>query len=65
MTPDHQTPLSAETQRMLEALRTAVDKALERKRQLGQYAVVWKDGRVVRLEAEEQTADPNDGIAAN
>jgi hypothetical protein len=29
--------------------------ALERKRRLGQYAVIWRDGRVVRLEAEDQT----------
>ena len=31
----------------LEALQRAVDQALERKRRLGQYAVFWKDGRVV------------------
>jgi len=35
------------------ALRRAVAKALDRKRRLGQYAVVWRDGRVVRLEPEE------------
>lgn len=31
----------------LECLRQAVAKALERKRKLGQYAVFWRDGRVV------------------
>ena len=31
----------------LEALRRAVDQALERKRRLGQYAVFWRNGRVV------------------
>ena len=31
----------------LEALQRAVDQALERKRRLGQYAVFWKNGRVV------------------
>ena len=36
---------SPEGQRQLEALRSAVSKALEKKRRLGQYAVVWKDGK--------------------
>ncbi len=31
----------------LECLRQAVAEALERKRRLGQYAVFWRDGRVV------------------
>lgn len=31
----------------LKSLRRAVAEALERKRLLGQYAVFWKDGRVV------------------
>jgi hypothetical protein len=31
------------------ALRVAVGNALERKRRLGQYAVVWRDGGPVRL----------------
>lgn len=39
--------------RELLALRRAVAKALDRKRRLGQYAIVWRDGRPVRLEAEE------------
>lgn len=30
---------------ILETLREAVREALERKRLLGQYAVVWRDGR--------------------
>lgn len=29
---------------MLESLRRAVEKALDKKARLGQYAVVWKDG---------------------
>jgi len=29
----------------LASLRKAVSEALERKRRLGQYAVVWRDGR--------------------
>ena len=31
----------------LAALQRAVARALERKRRLGQYAVFWKDGRVI------------------
>jgi hypothetical protein len=32
---------------VLDALKRAVAEALERKRKLGQYAVFWRDGRVV------------------
>jgi hypothetical protein len=31
----------------LDALKRAVTEALERKRRLGQYAVVWREGRAV------------------
>lgn len=31
----------------LAALQRAVTRALDRKRRLGQYAVLWEDGRVV------------------
>ncbi|QGZ38088.1 hypothetical protein IP92_01628 [Pseudoduganella flava] len=34
---------------MLKALQDAVTQALERKRKLGQYAVVWQDGRPVMM----------------
>jgi hypothetical protein len=37
---DHET-------KILEILKRAVAEALERKRKLGQYAVIWRDGRVV------------------
>ena len=46
--------LSAEDQRALDALRSAVAEALERKRRLGQYAVIWRDGHVVRIEPEDE-----------
>jgi hypothetical protein len=45
--------MSAEDQRALDALRRAVAEALERKRRLGQYAVIWKDGRPVQVIPEE------------
>ncbi len=40
---------SPEGQRQLESLRRAVNKALEKKRRLGQYAVVWQDGKPTRI----------------
>jgi hypothetical protein len=46
------TLLAISDQQALDALRRAVAEALERKRRLGQYAVIWRDGRVVRVEAE-------------
>ncbi len=51
-TPD---PISAQT---LDVLRQAVAEALDRKRRLGQYAVFWQDGKVVRVEAEDLPALP-------
>ena len=47
-------PLSAEDQQALDALRNAVAEALDRKRRLGQYAVIWRDGRPVRIGPEEE-----------
>lgn len=38
---------SKESLAALEALRKTVAHALERKRRLGQYAVVWRDGKPV------------------
>lgn len=46
-TPD---PRSAQ---ILAVLRKAVAEALDRKRRLGQYAVFWQDGKVVRVEAKD------------
>jgi hypothetical protein len=50
--------LSIETQQALDALREAVAEALERKRRLGQYAIIWRDGRAVRLEPDGQITEP-------
>lgn len=47
------TILSIEDQRVLDALRSAVAEALERKRRLGQYAVIWRNGQAVRINPEE------------
>lgn len=43
------TQISPDAQRTLDALRKAVANALERKRRLGHYAVVWRDGRAVAI----------------
>lgn len=53
---------STESQRMLESLRQAVGKALERKRRLGQYAVVWQHGKPATRHAD--TARVADDAAA-
>lgn len=36
---------SPEAQAILESLQAAVTKCLERKQKLGQYAVIWHNGR--------------------
>lgn len=47
---------SQDSLRILESLQRAVAKALERKRRLGEYAVVWQDGKLVRIDPlPEQT----------
>ena len=40
---------SEEGQVMLDSLQKAVTQALEKKRRLGQYAVVWRDGKPVMI----------------
>ena len=36
-----------DTQQMLDSLKQAVAQALEKKKRLGQYAVIWEDGKPV------------------
>lgn len=38
---------SQDTQQMLDVMRKAVEKALDRKKRLGQYAVIWQDDKPV------------------
>ncbi|MDO8937562.1 MAG: hypothetical protein Q7U98_00210 [Methylicorpusculum sp.] len=47
MNTHRKTMPSADGQRLLETLQQAVDKTLEKKRRLGQYAVTWKNGKPV------------------
>jgi len=48
---------SEESQVMLDSLKTAVAHALEKKRRLGQYAIIWKNGKPVRIEADSLRVD--------
>ncbi|MGB3312308.1 MAG: hypothetical protein WBG32_06400 [Nodosilinea sp.] len=41
--------ISPEAQKTLAALRKAVADTLERKRRLGHYAVIWRDGKPVAV----------------
>jgi len=45
---------------MLEALKEAVRDAFERKRRLGQYAIIFRDGQPVRLEGDDLIIDAPD-----
>ena len=47
----------------LEALRRAVATALEHKRRLGQYVVVWRDGRPQRIVPDRQDAAYIDSLS--
>jgi len=46
--------ISTEDQKILDVLRRAVAEALERKQRLGQYAVVWQDGKPVIIGEEPE-----------
>jgi len=48
---------SFEGREQLAVLQRAVDKALDRKRRLGQYAVIWEEGKPVLR--EEQASGQN------
>lgn len=43
--------ISPKSQEILKALQEAVAEELDKKKRLGQYAVVWQGGRPVRVEA--------------
>ncbi|MFD2112113.1 hypothetical protein [Thiorhodococcus fuscus] len=51
--------VSSEDQQILDALRRAVAETLERKRRLGQYAVVWRDGKPIMLGGENDASNPS------
>lgn len=49
--------LAPDTQEMLDSLRAAVADTLERKRRLGQYAVIWQDGKPVLIGDDAPKSD--------
>jgi hypothetical protein len=49
------TDIQHQSQQVKEALRRAVAVALERKRRLGQYAVIFQNGHLVHIEPEPAT----------
>ncbi len=52
MITSSQTP-SQDSQAMLDTLTIAVRKTLDKKKRLGQYAVVWSDDKAVFIGADE------------
>jgi hypothetical protein len=49
--------LSEHSEKILESLRNSVRAKLERKKRLGQYAVVWKDGKLQYIGKNENAKD--------
>lgn len=43
---------SQDSQAMLNSLKTAVNKTLDKKKRLGQYAVIWSDDKPVLVGAD-------------
>lgn len=56
--------MSPDTQKTLDCLRKVAADTLERKRRLGHYAVIWRDGHPMLIgdDAPSDTAPKNDGI---
>ncbi|MFK5925934.1 MAG: hypothetical protein QM483_04805 [Desulfuromusa sp.] len=50
---------SEEGRVLLEALRTVVAQTLEKKRRLGQYVVIWRDGKPVETGGDAQRQPGN------
>jgi hypothetical protein len=48
---------SPKSRSVLAALQRAVDKALDKKEKLGQYAVIWQNGKIVLKGADVPGAD--------
>jgi len=59
MNASRKTTPSKKGQIQLETLRQAVAHALERKRRLGQYAVIWRDGKPVATGEDKQNNPEN------
>ena len=58
--------MNEESEKILMALRAAVSEALEKKRRLEQYAVVWRDGRPVFIANNDKAlraAEPSQRVS--
>lgn len=53
--------VQVDSQLAKEALRRAVTEALDRKRRLGQYAVIYENGRLVRIGTEQCASSDRQG----
>ena len=55
------TEIQERAQKALDSLAKSVREALEKKRLLGQYAVISKNGKVIKISGDELKIDtPND-----
>jgi len=52
---------SEKSRLLLDALKTAVAHELEKKRRLGQYAIIWKNGKPVRVGSDSTAVGDNEG----
>lgn len=52
---------SEESRLLLDTLKTAVAHELEKKRRLGQYAIIWKNGKPVRVDSDSTAVGDNEG----
>jgi hypothetical protein len=50
------TKIQQKAQNAVESLHKSVSDTLDEKRRLGQYAVIWRDDKVVRLFAKEDSS---------
>lgn len=55
----NQAPPSQHARQILETLQRSVAKTLEKKRRLGQYAVVWNNGRPVMTGEDAPSSNEN------
>jgi len=56
-------PPSPEALVILKALQEAVSNNLEKKRRLGQYAVIWQDGRPILVGDDAPTLETTQGTS--
>jgi hypothetical protein len=53
------TTIPPQTQAILDALRKVAAETLDRKRRLGHYAVIWRDGKPVTIGDDAPPASPD------